>query len=57
MASGITKDDRELFEQYLEEHPPVEREDPDLIDDDRMNFDHEASMARIIKALLDGKLD
>lgn len=56
MESSISKENREWFERYLEEHPPKEELEPGLFDDDRMNHDHEAGAANLIKLLLEGKI-
>lgn len=58
MRLNISKEDREFFEKYLEEHPVKENDDwnPDEINDDRMNFDFEASCSRLAKMVLEGKI-
>lgn len=57
-GSGITKEQRERFEKYLKEHPIKEDDelDPDVFDDDRMNYNHQAGCSRIAKMILEGKI-
>ena len=58
MATILTDEERKFFEDFLEKHPVLEERDPDLFDDKRDNlaYRHEQSCARMIRALLEGKI-
>ena len=58
MASNITKDDREFFERYLKEHPDKHCYEFDsiVLDDSRMNFNHEEACLMLAKLFLEGKI-
>ena len=59
MALDITKEQRESFERYLKEHPAKTTDEPacDVFDDNRSNYNHQAACSRLVKLLLDGKIE
>ncbi len=56
--ADITKEVREFFEKYLEEHPLKTNDNLELdeFNDDRFNYDHEQACARLVKRFLAGEI-
>lgn len=55
MASSLSKEDREKYEKYIQEHEPYPEDAPEMNTFDGEG-DPERSMATLLKMLLEGKI-